>query len=85
MTAVINHEHRMTGNGLIWIITEILRVKDRLPWAELQDAMDGFIDSQVLVPGKWKPIPEEAFQSSSLVGRLLRRIRQDLELYKETV
>ena len=83
--SVINHEHRMTGNGLIRIINEILRVKDRLPWAELQEAMDAFIESQVLIPGKWKPIPEEAFQSPSLVGRLLRRIRQDLELYKETV
>jgi hypothetical protein len=84
-TAVINHEHRMTGNGLIWIISEIVKVKDRLPWAEMQDALDAFIDSQVLVPGKWKPIPGEALESPSLMGRLLRRIRQDLELYKETV
>jgi hypothetical protein len=83
--AVINHEHRMTGNGLIWIINEIVRVKDRLPWAEMQDALDAFIDSQVLIPGKWKPLPEEALESQTLTGRLLRRIRQDLELYKETV
>ena len=83
--AVINHEHRMTGNGLIWIIGEILRVKDRIPWSGLQDALDAFIDSQVLIPGKWKPIPEETLESPGLMGRLLRRIRQDLELYKETV
>jgi hypothetical protein len=83
--AVINHEHRMTGNGLIWIIGEILRVKDRIPWSELQDAMDSFIDSQVLIPGRWKPIPEETLESPTFMGRLLRRIRQDLELYKETV
>jgi hypothetical protein len=82
---VINHELRMTGNGLIWIMKEILRVKDRLPWAELQEALDAFIESQVLVPGRWKPIPEEAYEAPSLRARLLRRIRQDLELYKETV
>jgi hypothetical protein len=82
---VINHEHRMTGNGLIWIINEILQVKDRMPWSEMQDALDAFIDSQVLIPGKWKPLPPEALESPSLTGRLLRRIRQDLELYKETV
>ena len=83
--SVINHEHRMTGDGLVWIIDEILAVKDRLEWDELQDALDAFIDSQVLVPGKWKPIPEGELRSNRLKGRLLRKIQQDLELYKETV
>ena len=84
-SAVINMEHRLTGDGLVWIIGEIMAVKDRLDWDELQDALDAFIDSQVRIPGKWKPIPEEALRSPRLKGRLLRKIKADLELYKETV
>jgi uncharacterized protein YdiU (UPF0061 family) len=84
-SAVINHEHRLTGDGLVWIIGEIMAVKDKLELDELQDALDAFIDSQVLIPGKWKPIPEEDLRSPRLKGRLLRKIQHDLELYKETV
>jgi uncharacterized protein YdiU (UPF0061 family) len=89
-SAVINMEHRLTGDGLVWIIGEIVSVKDRavkdpIAWDELQDAVDAFIDSQVLIPGKWKPIPEEDLRSQRLKGRLLRKIKADLELYKETI
>jgi hypothetical protein len=83
--AVINHEHRMTGDGLIWIINEILAFKDKLDWEELHEALETFIDSQVLVPGKWKPLPEAEAKSSRLRDRLLLKIKQDLELYKETI
>jgi uncharacterized protein YdiU (UPF0061 family) len=84
-SSIINHPHRLTGDGLVWIISEILELKDKLEWDELQDALDAFIDSQVLIPGKWKPIPAEDLRSPRLKGRLLRKIQHDLELYKETV
>ncbi len=84
-STIINHAHRLTGDGLVWIIGEILEVKDKLEFDELQDALDAFIESQVLIPGKWRPIPEEDLRSPRLKGRLLRKIRHDLELYKETV
>lgn len=83
--AVINHEHRMTGDGLIWIINEILAFKDKLDWEELHEALETFIESQVLVPGRWKPLPEPSAKPPRLKDRLLLKIRQDLELYKETV
>jgi uncharacterized protein YdiU (UPF0061 family) len=83
--AIINNAHRMTGNGMVGIIDEILAFKDRLGWDELQDAIEAFIDSQTLIPGKWKPMPAEDLRSLKLKGRLLRKIQEDLELYKETV
>jgi hypothetical protein len=83
--AVINHPHRMTGDGLIWIVNEILAFKDKLDWEELHEALETFIDSQVLVPGRWKPLPEGDAKHPRLKDRLLLKIRQDLELYKETV
>ena len=83
--AVINHEHRLTGNGLVWIIEKILAVKDRLGPGELQGAMEAFIDSQVLIPEKWRPIPAAKLRSRRPEGRLLREIEADLEACKETV
>jgi hypothetical protein len=84
-SAVINHPHRLTGDGLVWIINEILALKDKLGWGEVQEALDAFIDSQVLIPGKWRPLPETELRSPRLKGRLLRKIRRDLETYRETI
>lgn len=83
--AVINHAHRMTGDGLIWIVDEVIKMKDKLPGDELQGAMDAFIESQVLVPGGWRPINPDDLQGNSLKSRLLRAIQEDLEECKETV
>jgi hypothetical protein len=84
-SAVINHPHRMTGDGLIWIVDEVIKMKDKLTRDELQAAMDAFIESQVLIPGRWRPIAPEELEGNSLKSRLLRAIQEDLEECKETV
>ncbi len=84
-STVINHPHRMTGDGLIWIVDEVLQMKTKLPRQELQAAMDAFIESQVLIPGRWKPIAPDELEGTSLKARLLRAIQEDLEECKETV
>ena len=84
-SAVINREHRMTGDGLIWIVNEVIELRGRIRRDELQEALDAFIDSQVLVPGKWRPIPPEQMAGDTLKADLFRRIADDLEQCKETV
>jgi hypothetical protein len=83
--SVINHPHRLTGDGLVWIIHAVMEQKDKLGWAQVQEALDAFIDSQVLVPGKWKPLLREELDSQRPKARLLRKIRRDLETYRETI
>lgn len=84
-SAVINREHRMTGDGLIWIVNEVIELRGKIRGDELQEALDAFIDSQVLVPGKWRPIAPEQTQGDTLKADLFRRIADDLEQCKETV
>ena len=73
-SAVINYEHRMTGNGVINVVDEIIKMKDDLGRADLQGVMDRFIESQVLVPGEWKPNRPSTYSwmySSSAVMELV--------------
>ena len=84
-SAVINREHRMTGDGLIWIVNEVIELRGRMRRDDLQEALDVFVDSQVLVPGQWRPIPPEQMQGDTLKAELFRRIADDLEQCKETV
>ena len=84
-SAVINFEHRMTGNAIIHIVESVIEQKDRLSADELQAALDRFIESQVLVPGQWKPIEQRELKRSTRKSRLLRRVQFDLEECKETV
>src|SRR5205085_2874713 len=51
---IINHPHRMTGNGVIGIVEAVMNAKDEIRRDDLQAAMDRFIEAQVLLPGKWK-------------------------------
>ena len=84
-SAVINHRHRITGDGVAFIIEEVIAMKGRIKIDGLQEAFDAFIDSQVLIPGKWHPIPPEQLTSNTLKSRLLQKIHENLEEYKESI
>jgi hypothetical protein len=84
-SAVINHEHRMTGDAVINIVQELINARDKVGRDDLQSAMDLFIDSQVLVPDRWRPIDKTHFEGDTPRSRLLRSIQAGLESCKETV
>lgn len=84
-SAIINHRHRITGDAVTVIIEEVIAMKGRIRVDGLQEAMDAFIDSQVLIPGKWQPVPPEQLESDTLKSRLLNKIQENLEEYKESV
>jgi uncharacterized protein YdiU (UPF0061 family) len=84
-SAVINHRHRITGDAVTWIIEEVIAMKGKIRTDGLQEAIDAFIDSQVLIPGKWQPVPSEKLQSNTLKSQLLQKIQQNLETYKESI
>src|SRR5262249_44719499 len=58
-SAVINHRHRITGDAVTFIVEETIAMKGKIKIDGLQDALDAFIESQVLIPGKWRPVPPE--------------------------
>lgn len=84
-SAVINHRHRITGDAVTWIIEEVIAMKSKIRVDGLQDALDAFIDSQVLIPGKWHPVPPEQLKSNTLKSQLLQKIHENLETYKESI
>jgi uncharacterized protein YdiU (UPF0061 family) len=84
-SAVINHRHRITGDAVAWIIEEVIAMKGKIRTDGLQEAIDAFIDSQVLIPGKWQPVPQEKLKSSTLKSRLLQKMQENLETYKESI
>ena len=84
-SAVINHRHRITGDAVTWIIEEVIAMKGTIRIDGLQEAIDAFIDSQVLIPGKWQPVPPEQLQSNTVKSRLLQKIHENLETYKESI
>jgi uncharacterized protein YdiU (UPF0061 family) len=84
-SAVINHRHRITGDAVTWIIEEVIAMKSKIRIDGLQEAIDAFIDSQVLIPGKWQPVPPEQLKSTTLKSQLLQKIQQNLETYKESI
>lgn len=84
-SSIINYTYRSTGDGLTWIVNEAIEARDQMKQQEIQEAIDRFIESQILVPGKWKPIREDELKGSSMKARLLRKMQENLELYKETI
>jgi uncharacterized protein YdiU (UPF0061 family) len=84
-SAVINHRHRITGDAVTWIIEEVIAMKRKIKIDGLQEALDAFIDSQVLIPGKWQPVPPEQLKSTTLKSQLLQKIHENLETYKESI
>jgi hypothetical protein len=84
-SAVINHRHRITGDAVTWIIEEVIAMKGKIRIDGLQEAIDAFIDSQVLIPGKWQPVPAEKLSSNTLKSQLLQKIQENLETYKESI
>lgn len=84
-SAIINHRHRLTGDALVFIIEEVIAMKGKIKVDGLQEALEAFIDSQVLIPGQWLPVPPEQLKSNTLKSRLLLKIQENLEEYKESV
>lgn len=84
-SAVINHRHRITGDAVTLIVEEIVAMKSKIKIDGLQEALDAFIDSQVLIPGRWRPVPPEQLEEKTLKGRLLTKIQESLEEYKESI
>jgi len=60
-------------------------MKDRIKVKGLQEALDAFIDSQVLIPGKWQPVPAEQLKENTLKSQLLIKIQENLEHFKESI
>ena len=84
-SAIINHRHRLTGDALVVIIEEVIALKGKIKVDGLQEALDAFIDSQVLVPGRWQPVAPEQLKPNTLKSRLLVTIQENLEEYKESI
>jgi uncharacterized protein YdiU (UPF0061 family) len=83
--AIINHRHRITGDALILIVEEVISLKAKIAVNGLQEALETFIDSQVLIPGKWQPVEPEQLKLKNLKSHLLVKIHENLEVYKESI
>jgi len=84
-TAIINHRHRITGDAMVFIIEEVLALKDRIKVDDLQEALEAFIESQVLIPGQWQPVDPDQLKRKSLKNELLQKFQTSLEEFKESV
>jgi len=83
--AVINYPYRSTGDGLVWVINEAIAARDQVKREKIQEALDRFIESQVLIPEKWKPIEKDEIKGSSIKARLLRKMQEHLEFFDEKI
>lgn len=84
-SAIINHRHRITGDALVLIIDEVIALKGKIRTSGLQQALETFIDSQVLIPGLWQPVDPSQLKLNNLKSQLLVKIQENLEEYKEWI
>ncbi len=84
-SAIINHRHRITGDAMVFIIEEVLAYKDKIKVDDLQSALETFIDSQVLIPGVWRPVELIEKTGKGLKQQLLLKFQTALEENKESV
>ena len=84
-SAVVNHEHRMTGDAIIHVVQALMDARGGIARDDLQAAMDRFVESQVLVPGEWRPLKPDELAGESPKATLLRSIQAALDAHKETV
>jgi uncharacterized protein YdiU (UPF0061 family) len=84
-SAVINYEHRMTGNGIIDAVEKIMASREKLTRRQIQSSIDRFIESQILIPGEWKPITESDLTADDARTQLLREMQSQVEVCKETI
>jgi len=83
--AVTNYANRSTGDGLTWIVMEIINSRERMDRQQIQEVLNRFIESQVLLPGKWRPITANEMKGPSLKARQLRKMQETLETYNELI
>ena len=67
------------------IVEEVIAITEKTKLHGVQEALDAFIDSQVLVPGRWQPVAPEQLKPKNLKSRLLITIQENLEEYKESI
>jgi uncharacterized protein YdiU (UPF0061 family) len=84
-SAVINHEHRMTGDAIIHVVKALMAARPGIAPDDLQAVMDRFVESQVLVPGKWRPLAAGELEGDSPKATLLRSAEATLAAHKEAV
>lgn len=83
--AQINNESRLTGNGLIHIVDEILRYRRKgLSDAEIQMAIENLIDSQTLNPDFKAPAPFE-YKSAQQFKNIMRNFLSVVHGYREDI
>lgn len=83
--AVLNYQYRNTGDGLTWVVFEAVAAKDKIDQNAFQQILDRYIKSQILVPGKFRPFKESEMKGNSYKARLLRKMREVLDTFKETI
>jgi len=84
-SSVINYKLRSTGDGLLGVVEEAMKAKNRMDRRQFQKLLDRFIESQVLVPGQWKAIHPRELKGSTMKARYLRRIQENLKDYQDLI